>query len=99
MLAIQKQRQFIERTMQLPNGVWAVVVFELLESNGKVTAKAISAEIIEQKVEQSEIIALPVFSLIEKITPVISPYFSEIKSFAKDFSFVISQPTRAPAFI
>ncbi len=99
MLAIQKQKQFIEREVQLPNGSWAVVVFELIEKNGKVTAKAISLKAIEQKVEKSEIIALPVYVESQNIAPVVSPYFAEIKTLLKDLSFVISQPTRAPAFI
>lgn len=85
--------------MQLPNGVWAVVVFELIESNGKVIAKAVSAKAIEQHIEQAEIIALPVYTERQTIAPVVSPYFSEIQSFVKDFSFVVSQPTRAPSFV
>ena len=41
MLAIQTQPKYIKRTVQLPNGSWALVVFELVEINGKITAKAV----------------------------------------------------------
>lgn len=99
MLAIQKQSKFIQKKIQLPNGSWALVVFELREVNGKITAKAVSGQLLETPIAAEEILALPIYIEKQNIAPIISPYFSEIQSLVKDFSFVLSQPTRAPAFL
>ncbi len=98
MLSIQTQPKYIEKEIQLPNGSWVLVVFQLVEINGKVIARAVSGKIIEKVVtlEKEEILALPVYFDRQIIEPVISPFFSEIETILKDLSFVISQPARAP---
>jgi transcription elongation factor len=95
MLAIQKRNKYFSRVMTMPNGVEAVVYFELIERNGQVVAKAIYAEAI---ISQAEIIALPTISISSHIAPVKSFFTSFISPYFKDFSFVMSQPTRAPSF-
>ena len=111
MLAIQKQpacrgcvcgagrSKFIKKTIQLPNGSWALVVFELLEVNGKIVAKAVCGKIIEENIiSQEEILALPVYFEKQNFLPITSPFFADIQELIKDLSFVISQPPRAPNF-
>lgn len=87
--------------VKLPNGMWAYVVFELIEINGKIVAKAVGGKIIEQKSEISkeEVLALPICCETENIKPIISPFFVEIKNIVKDLSFIVSQPARAPSIL
>jgi len=103
MLAIQKQQKFIKKTIQLPNGSWALVVFELLEVNGKIVAKAVCGKIIEENIlsqedlpAQAGILALPVYFEKQNFLPITSPFFADVQELIKDLSFVISQPSRAP---
>lgn len=98
MLSLQKQSKFIEKKVQLPNGAWALVVFEVTELGGKFVAKAVSGHIIENTVAKEEVLALPVFINTQSIAPVESPFFSDVEALIKDFSFVLTQPTRAPSF-
>lgn len=99
MLSLQKQSKFIKKTIQLPNGSWALVVFELFEVNGKITAKAVCGKLIEENAfSQEEVLALPVYFERQNFIPIISPFFAEVASIIKDFSFVTSQPARAPNF-
>ncbi len=99
MLSLQKQQKFIKKTIQLPNGSWALVVFELLEVNGKIVAKAVCGKIIEENIiSQEEILALPVYFEKQNFLPITSPFFADIQELIKDLSFVISQPPRAPNF-
>lgn len=107
MLAIQKQSKFIKKTITLPNGSLALVVFELTEVNGKIVAKAVCGKLIEETTKngvpsrgktssQEEILALPGYVEIETIEPIVSPFFADALKLVKDLSFVISQPSRAP---
>jgi hypothetical protein len=97
MLAIQTQPKYIQKTVQLPNGSWVLVVFELVEINGKITAKAVCGKILGQSLNCEEVIlALPSHFESETIRPILSPFFSKIETILKDLSFVISQPSRAP---
>src|ERR1035437_5869071 len=99
MLALQKQSKFIKKTITLPNGSLALVVFELTEVNGKIVAKAVCGKLIEENiVSQEEILALPGYVEIETIEPIVSPFFADALKLVKDLSFVISQPSRAPNF-
>ena len=95
MLSIQKQPKFLRKTMRLPDGQLAFVVFEL---QGNIW-KAVYGEILEAKISQSEILALPVYFESQHILPMVSPFFSYVSNLVKDFSFVTSQSTRAPNFI
>ena len=100
MLAIQTQPKYVKKTVQLPNGSWALVVFELVEVNGKVTAKAICGKILgNTSVKCDEVIALPIYFESESVPPVVSPFFTKVESILKDLSFVVSQPSRAPNII
>lgn len=97
MLALQKQSKFIKKTIQLPNGSWALVVFELIELNGKIVAKAICGKLIEENiVTQEEVLALPVYFEIETFKPIVSPFFADVLKLVKDLSFTTCQHTRAP---
>jgi len=99
MLSLQKQQKFIKKTIQLPNGSWALVVFELLEVNGKIVAKAVCGKIIEENIiSQEEILALPAYFEKQNFLPIKSPFFADVLNLIKDLSFVTSQPTRAPSF-
>ena len=99
MLSLQKQQKFIKKTIQLPNGSWALVVFELLEVNGKIVAKAVCGKIIEENIiSQEEILALPVYFEKQNFLPITSPFFADVFNLIKDLSFVTSQPARAPNY-
>ena len=99
MLSLQKQSKFIKRTIQLPNGSWALVVFELIEVNGKILLKAVAGKVIQERIiSQEEVLALPIYFEKETIKPIASPFFAEVVSLVKDLSFVVTQPTRAPNF-
>ncbi len=94
MLTVLKQPKYLKKNVQLPNGEWAIVVFEL-QGN---TWKAVYGEIIEAKISQGEILALPAYFASQHIAPIVSPFFSEVKTLVKDLAFVVTQPTRAPGF-
>ena len=107
MLAIQKQSKYIQKTVQLPNGSWAVLVFELVERDGHIIAKAVSGKLVSEKPAaatsfgeaREDVLCLPYIKSPAEFVPV--RYFTSeiIHSFLKDLSFVMSQPTRAPATI
>jgi len=98
MLAIKKQPKYLEKAVQLPNGAWALVVFELVEKNGQIVAKAVSYKLIsDTQAEKEEILCLPYVKSPAEFVPV--QFFTKdvVNSFLKDLTFVISQPTRAPS--
>ena len=100
MLAVQKQQKYIQKAVQLPNGAWALVVFELVEHNGQIIAKAVSGKLLaDTKIEKDDVLCLPSIKSPAEFVPI--RYFTSevLESFLKDFSFVISQPTRAPSAI
>jgi hypothetical protein len=60
MLVIQKRNKYIEKAVQLPNGEWALVVFELIEKDGKIIARAVSGKRLSDiEAEQGETLCLP----------------------------------------
>jgi hypothetical protein len=100
MLAIQKSNKYIQKAVQLPNGAWALVVFELVERNGQIIAKAVSGKMIgDVQAEQSEILCLPCVKTPFDFLPTLSTFnFIDFINLSSDFSFIMSQPTRAPSF-
>ena len=85
--------------MTMPNGVEAIVYFELIERNGHLVAKAIHAEKIDSSsIPVQKIYALPGGFFHTGIIPVKSIFTSYLSPYFRDFSFVMSQPTRAPSF-
>lgn len=99
MLAIQKQPKYIQKAVQLPNGEWALVVFELIQVNGKIIARAVSGKILEgAKIEKEEVLCLPGIKSPVEFVPTLSTFnFIDFVNLSNDFSFVMSQPTRAPS--
>jgi hypothetical protein len=99
MLAIQKQQKYFSKVMTMPNGVQALVVFEIVERNGHMIAKAIYAETIDvSAVPEQKVLLLDGEVYCVDVAPVKSFYTKYVLPYAKDFSFVTSQPTRAPSF-
>ena len=99
MLAIQKRPKYFEKVVHLPNGEWAMVVFELIERNGQIIAKAVSGKLLADiQAEQPEILCLPSVKSPVEFIPVRSIFSDFVSIFSKDFSFIMSQPTRAPSF-
>ena len=97
MLSLQKQQKYIKKQVRLPDGTLALVVFELIEVNGKTVAKAICGKLIhEDIIAQEEVLALPVYFDIKTFKPIVSPFFADVLKLVKDLSFVTSQPARAP---
>ena len=97
MLAIQKQPKYIEKAVQLPNGAWALLVFELVERNGQIVAKAVSGKILGEKLVKEETLCLPCVKTPADFLPIKSIFSDLVSNFSKDFSFIMSQPTRAPS--
>jgi hypothetical protein len=98
MLVLQKQAKYIEKAVQMPNGLWVLLVFELVEQNGKIIARAISGKVINQEISKEEALYLPSVKSPAEFIPVRSTIYSLQSTFDRDFSFVMSQPTRAPSF-
>ena len=101
MLAIQKRQKYIQKAVQLPNGAWALVVFELVERNGQIVARSVSGKLLGEQNEQivkEEILCLPCVKIPFDFLPIKSIFSDLVSPFSKDFSFVMSQPTRAPSF-
>lgn len=99
MLAIQRQPKYFSKVMVMPNGVEALVYFEIIERNGHLVAKAIYAEAIDvSAVPEQKVCCLAGEVFSADVLPVKSFYTSFVSPYFKDFSFVISQPTRAPSF-
>ncbi len=89
--------KYIQKTVQLPNGSWALVVFELIEINGKITAKAVCGKLLNNTVvEAEEILALPLYKSPEEFVPFQYSKFDIQYSLPRDLAFITSQPTRAP---
>ncbi len=99
MLAIASKQlnSTFERIVRDKNGVLVRVRFTVVEIEGKLSARIISAEPVVTK--SQDVVYLPVSidaaELAQDVTPSfiskISPYIS--------LDFFMSQPTRAPAFI
>ncbi len=76
--------------MTMPNGMEALVYFEIIERNGHLIAKAIYAEAIK-------VYALAAGIISQTILPVKRFFSTFVFNYFKDFSFIVSQPTRAPS--
>lgn len=99
MLAIEKRNKFIQKAVKMPNGEWAMVVFELIERDGRIIAKAIRAEAIKQTTtSEDEKCLLPGIVSPTEFIPVKSIFTDFVSIFTKDFSFTSCQVTRAPNF-
>jgi hypothetical protein len=101
MLVIQKQQKYIQKAVRLPNGAWALLVFELVERNGQIVARAVSGKLLGEQNEQivkEELLCLPCVKTPFDFLPVKSIFSDLVSTFSKDFSFIMSQPTRAPSF-
>jgi hypothetical protein len=99
MLAVQKQSKYFSKVMMMPNGVEALVIFELVERNGHLIAKAIYAEAIDAStIPEQKVYALPGSVICSDVTPVKGFFTAFVSPYFKDFSFLTSQLTRAPSF-
>lgn len=99
MLAIQRQPKYFSKVMTMPNGVEALVYFEIIERDGHFIAKAIYAEAIDAStIPEQKVYALPGCLTCSDVLPIKSYFAPIVSTFLKDFSFVTSQPTRAPSF-
>ncbi|OHA46516.1 MAG: hypothetical protein A2541_00210 [Candidatus Taylorbacteria bacterium RIFOXYD2_FULL_36_9] len=99
MLAIQKQQKYIQKAVQLPNGAWVMVVFELVERDGHIIAHAVSGKLLDDiENKKEEVLCLPDIKSPAEFIPIRSIFSDLVSTFSRDFSFVMSQPTRAPAY-
>jgi len=98
MLAIQKSNKYIQKAVQLPNGAWALVTFELVERNGQIVARAVSGKLLGEQIINDEVLCLPCVKTPSDFLPIKSIFSDLVSNFSKDFSFIMSQPTRAPAY-
>ncbi|MEI6528254.1 MAG: hypothetical protein WCO10_01105 [bacterium] len=97
MLSVVKQPKYIEKLVTLPNGKVVLVVFELISQNGRIIAKAISGKVVTEVFSQEEILCLPCVKTSSDFVPVKSTIYHLLSTFVRDFSFTMSQPTRAPS--
>ena len=85
--------------MVMPDGTSALVVFELVERDGHIIARAVYAEKIDvRSVPEQKVLLLDGEVVCTDVLPVKSFYTNYVSPYFKDFSFVMSQPTRAPSF-
>ena len=98
MLAIQKSNKYIQKAVQLPNGAWVLVVFELFEQGGKIIARAVSGKLLGEEIVKEEVLCLPCVKSPVNFVPVRSTFYDLLSTLSRDFSFIMSQPTRAPSF-
>jgi hypothetical protein len=97
MLAIQKQPKYFDKLITMPNGQVVLVTFELVERNGHIIAKAIHAEPFKTPQAEDESCYLPGLKSPSEFIPIKSVFVDFFTDLTKDFSFVMSQPTRAPS--
>lgn len=98
MLSLQKQPRYFEKMVRLPNGSLAMVVFEIVEVNGSLKARAVCGKLVGQENTEQKIYALPTHIESIAIIPLKQPLFSYNFLAQKDLSFFSSQITRAPNF-
>ncbi len=99
MLAIQRRNKYISKVMMMPNGVEALVVFELIERNGKVIAKAVYAEAVDiNTVPEQDVLCLPCVKSPTEFLPKKTIFSDLVSNFSKDYSFLTCLVTRAPNF-
>jgi hypothetical protein len=100
MLVEQAKKQIVEKIFQTENGHYVRATFLVVEFAGQVRAKIIKTEPISSEIfESAKPLALPEAKTTEVANfapyisrePKVSPYF--------EFSFFVSQPTRAPASV
>lgn len=97
MLTVQKQPKYIQKAVQLPNGAWAMVVFELIERDGHIVARAVSGKLLEVvKVEQETVLCLPCIKSPAEFVSIKSTFTDLVSTFSKDYSFMSCLVTRAP---
>lgn len=98
MLNLVKQPKYLQKTVKLPNGYLAVVVFELVERDGQIIAKAVSLRVLNTKfdLENKKPLCLPGVKSPTEFIPVKSTFSNIVADFAKDFSFTTCLVTRAP---
>lgn len=98
MLIAQPQGKIFKKIFRKESGEFILATFVVVESNGRLKARLIATEIISADIFTSPVAeALPVLkpksvselSYTPNFYETINPYF--------DFSFFVSQPTRAPA--
>lgn len=97
MLAVQTSPKYIEKAVQLPNGAWALVVFELVERNGQIVARAVSGKMLSDiSAEKEAVLCLPAVKSPVEFIPVVSIFSDLVSNFTRDFSFMTCAVTRAP---
>jgi hypothetical protein len=99
MLSIVKQPKYVEKLVTMPNGQVLLVIFELVQQlNGRIIAKAVSGRMISDTAKE-EVLCLPCVKTPTDFLPIKSIFSDLVSNISKDFSFIMSQPTRAPASI
>lgn len=99
MLAIQTQNKIIPKLVKMADGRIALVHFLVSFEGGELKARVISVRYSgEKKVANTAPLAL--CGVCAKSTEIISEkkYYQKIVSPYAKFAFLVSQPTRAPAF-
>ena len=100
MLSLRPQQKIVEKVLQNKAGGFVRAQFLLTEYQGRIHVKLISAEAISvqeaQHFSAPSALALPVVITQATFERVLN-YGETIVSTFTDFSFLVSQPTRAPA--
>jgi len=100
MLAVQKQPKYLSKVITMSNGTDALVIFELIERNGHIIARAVYAETIKaSSIPEQEVFMLPGDLSSATVIPTKSYFSTYVSPFFKDFTFLTSQLTRAPSTI
>lgn len=98
MLAIQKRAKYFSKVITMPNGVEALVVFELIEKGGKTVARAVSGKLLnEVNLKNEKTLCLSGIKSPTEFIPILSTFdFIDFINLSSDFSFMTCLKTRAP---
>ncbi len=98
MFALTAQQKYFQKEVTMPNGSKAIVFFELVENNGRIVARAVHVEVISETASSAPFVCLPISITRAIFASVISFYSNYVAPIFEELSFIVSQPTRAPAF-
>ncbi len=99
MFALSAQQKYFQKEVVLPNGSKAIVFFELVETNGRIVARAVNVQIISEAKASASVVYLPVSITRAIFAPVVAFYSNYVAPIVEELSFITSQPTRAPSLV
>ncbi|HUD04193.1 MAG TPA: hypothetical protein VMR73_01735 [Candidatus Paceibacterota bacterium] len=96
--ALAQNSRIIARTIRSNDGTPVIGFFAIYEEKGGYSVRLVGIRPIGNHTAQNGKIFLPTLKTpSSSVLPLKSPYFSDTEIFSQNFSFLTSQPARAPA--